>query len=159
MIPESAAALGGSPFFQEFLPRHLEKLLSLGSDVHFAKDQVIFPEGDESPVFYVIVSGRVALESGAAGENFRIQILYPGEELGWSSVLGRKKQFLARALEPVEALAFEVAALREACVGNPYFGCALLERLLSVVASRLEITRAQLRAVLGGRAPEPLSRE
>ncbi len=147
MIPADAAVLSDSPFFQEFQPRHLEKLLTLASKVHFSKDQVIFPEGDESPVFYVIVSGRVALETGAA-ERFRIQILYPGEELGWSSVLGRKKQFQARALEPVEALAFEVPALRDACASNPYFGSAFFERLLTVVAERLQITRAQLGSVL-----------
>jgi CRP-like cAMP-binding protein len=152
MISQAAAGLSGSPFFQEFLPRHLDKLLGLGSEVRFAKNEIIFPEGDESPVFYVIVSGRVALESGNEEPKYRIQILYPGEELGWSSVLGRKKQFQARALEPVEALAFEVPALREACASNPYFGAAFFERLLTVVAERLQITRAQLTAVLGGKS-------
>ena len=141
---DAVVTLESSPFFQQFLPKHLEKLLNLGSEVHFAKEQVIFPEGDETPVFYVIVSGRVALESHPGGREKRVQILYPGEELGWSSVLGRKKQFQARALEPVEALALEVADLRSACASNPYFGCAFLERLLTVVAERLEVTRAQL---------------
>jgi CRP/FNR family transcriptional regulator, cyclic AMP receptor protein len=154
MISDATAVLSGSPFFQEFLPRHLDKLLGLGSEIHFAKDQIIFPEGDESPIFYVIVSGRVALESGNESRSYRIQILYPGEELGWSSVLGRKKQFQARALEPVEALAFEVPALREACASNPYFGAAFFERLLTVVAERLQITRAQLTAVLAGQSGE-----
>jgi CRP-like cAMP-binding protein len=139
---------GSSPFFQQFLPKHLEKLLRLGSEVHFAKDQVVFPEGDETPVFYVIVSGRVALESHPGGREKRVQILYPGEELGWSSMLGRKKQFQARTLEPVSALALEVADLRSACASNPYFGCAFLERLLTVVAERLEVTRAQLAGAL-----------
>ncbi len=154
MISDAESALNGNPFFQEFQPRHMDKLLSLGTEVHFDKDQIIFPEGDETPVFYVIVSGRVALEAGAGAEKFRIQILYPSEELGWSSVLGRKKQFQARALEPVKALAFDVAALREACASNPYFGCAFFERLLTVVAERLQITRSQLMAVLSGRPAE-----
>jgi CRP-like cAMP-binding protein len=145
---DAAVTLGSSPFFQQFQPKHLEKLLRLGSEVRFAKEQIIFPEGDETPVFYVIVSGRVALESHPGGHEKRVQILYPGEELGWSSVLGRKKQFQARALEPVEALALEVADLRSACASNPYFGCAFLERLLTVVAERLEVTRAQLAGAL-----------
>jgi CRP-like cAMP-binding protein len=154
MTSDATAVLSGRPFFQEFLPRHLDKLLGLGSEVHFSKDQIIFPEGDESAVFYVILSGRVALESGPEGRNYRIQILYPGEELGWSSVLGRKKQFQARAMEPVEALAFEAPALREACANNPYFGAAFFERLLTAVAERLQITRAQLTAVLAGQSAE-----
>jgi CRP-like cAMP-binding protein len=141
---DAVVTLGSSPFFQQFLPKHLEKLLNLGAEVRFAKDQVVFPEGDETPVFYVIVSGRVALESHPGGREKRVQILYPGEELGWSSMLGRRKQFQARALEPVAALALEVADLRSACASNPYFGCAFLERLLTVVAERLEVTRAQL---------------
>ncbi len=154
MIADIEAVLSASPFFQEFQPRHLEKLLALGAEAVFSADQVIFPEGDESAVFYVIITGRVALECAAGGEKFRIQVLYPGEELGWSSVLGRKKQFQARALEPVRTLAFEVPALREACASNPYFGAAFFERLLTTVAERLDITRSQLGAVLAGRSSE-----
>lgn len=95
------------PFFDHFQPKHLEKLTALGSVVRFSKDQIIFHEEDDDTQFYVLLSGRVALEFGYAGRQVLIDTLHAGDELGWSAVLGQKKQFRARALESVEASAFE----------------------------------------------------
>jgi CRP-like cAMP-binding protein len=126
----------------------MEKLLTLGTEVHFAKDEIIFHEDDEAKLLYVILSGRVALDAVVAGRNVRIQVLYAGDDLGWSAVLSQKRQFQARALEPVGALAFEIATLRRACEANPYFGCAFFERMFTLVADRLQSTREQLAAAL-----------
>jgi CRP-like cAMP-binding protein len=93
---------------------------------------------------YVILSGRVALKVQSGGRRFLIRTLYSGDELGWSAMLNRARQFQARALEPVELLSFEASQLHEACASNPYFAKAFLERLLGVVAERLESTRLQL---------------
>ena len=85
---------------------------------------------------------------GFGGRQVRIDTLFGGDELGWSAVLQRKKQFQARALESVEALVFEVSRMHDAFEGNPYFGRAFLERLATVVAERLQNTRLQLAAAL-----------
>jgi CRP-like cAMP-binding protein len=131
-------------FFDHFQPKHIEKLTAMGSFVHFAKDEIIFQEEDDDTKFYVLLSGKVALELSHGGQRVLIDTLYPGDELGWSAVLEQKKQFRARALEPVEASAFEVHALRTAFDANPYFARAFLERLSGVVAERLQMTRRQL---------------
>jgi CRP-like cAMP-binding protein len=73
-----------------------------------------------------------------------LQTLYPREEFGWTAMLSRQRQLQARALEPVSALSFEVSQLREACRNNPYFGCAFMERLFTVVAEQLQSTRMRL---------------
>ena len=86
----------------------------------------------------------------------RIDALYGGDELGWSAVLQRKKQFQARALEAVQALVFEVSAMHDAFEGNPYFGRAFLERLATVVAERLQNTRLQLAAALAETQSPPV---
>jgi len=153
MTPDTTAALHGLPFFEDFRARHMDKLLTLGAEVQFAKEEIIFHEDDEARLFYVILSGRVALDAVVAGRSVRIQILYAGEDLGWSAVLNQKRQFQARALEPVRALSFEIATLRRACEANPYFGCAFFERMFTVVADRLQSTRAQLAAALAGSKP------
>jgi CRP-like cAMP-binding protein len=90
----------------------------------------------------------VALEANFGGRQVRIDTLFGGDELGWSAVLERQKQFQARALDSVEALVFEVSRMHDAFDGNPYFGRAFLERLLMVVAERLQNTRLQLAAAL-----------
>jgi CRP/FNR family transcriptional regulator, cyclic AMP receptor protein len=132
------------PFFDQFMPKHLELLTDLGSPVSFAKDEILFHEGDDDTQFYVLLSGMVALEFSSGGRQILIDTLHGGDELGWSAVLGNKKQFSARALEPVEATAFEVARLRGKFDANPYFARAFLERLSTVVAERLKNTRKQL---------------
>lgn len=148
MTPDTSASLHGLPFFEEFRARHMDKLLTLGTEVQFAKDEIIFHEDEEAKLFYVILSGRVALDAVVAGRNVRIQVLYAGEDLGWSAVLSQTRQFQARALEPVRALSFEIATLRRACEANPYFGCAFFERMFRMVADRLQSTREQLAAAL-----------
>jgi CRP-like cAMP-binding protein len=133
------------PFVLEFEPRHVEKLASLAHDVRFERGQVIFHEGDDCSEFYLIVNGLVSLELVAPGHTFRVQTLFAGDELGWSALLmGSGKQFQARALERVDALAFEGVDLLAACREDTAFGYALMSRLLAVVASRLQATRVQL---------------
>jgi hypothetical protein len=46
-------------------------------------------------------------------------------------------------------MAFEVSQLREACRNNPYFGCAFLERLLTMGVEQLQSTRLRLVQTLG----------
>ena len=133
------------PFVVEFEARHVERLAALAKDVRFDRNHVIFREGDECSEFYLVVNGLVALEIAAPGHTFRVQTLFAGDELGWSAVLmGSGKHFQARALERVEALAFEGADLLAACREDPAFGFALMQRLLGVVAERLQATRLQL---------------
>jgi CRP/FNR family cyclic AMP-dependent transcriptional regulator len=132
-------------FVEEFQPRHVEKLSTLAKEVRFTRDQVIFREGDECSEFYMIVSGLVALEIEAPDHTLRVQTLSAGDELGWSALLmGSGKHFQARALEPVEALAFEGAELLAACKEDTAFGFAFMQRLLAVVAGRLQATRLQV---------------
>jgi len=148
MTSNATAPLPGLSFFEEFRARHMDKLLTLGTEVQFAKDEVIFHENQEAKLFYIILSGRVALDATVAGRAVRIQVLYAGEDLGWSAVLSQARQFQASALEPVRAMAFEIATLRRACEANPYFGCAFFERMFTLVADRLQSTREQLAAAL-----------
>ena len=140
----------------EFKPQHIERLKALAREVGFAPDQVIFREGEEFADFYLIVSGRVGLEMLAGGRALRVQTLSAGDELGWSALLmGSGKHFQARALGPVEALAFDGGELLKACKDDPSFGYALMHRLLAVVAERLQATRLQVLdsySVIGKRA-------
>ena len=133
------------PFVDGFQEQDIEKLTALAREVHFERDQVIFHEGDDCPDFFLIVAGRVALEIEAPDHTLRVQTLSAGDELGWSAVLaGRRKHFQARALLPVDALAFDAAALLDACQEDKAFGYALMQRMLGVVSERLQATRLQV---------------
>ncbi|MCX8113731.1 MAG: cyclic nucleotide-binding domain-containing protein [Burkholderiaceae bacterium] len=133
------------PFVKEFGAPQIRKLAELAREVTFEPNQVIFREGDECSEFYLIVSGLVALEIAAPGHTFRIQTLSGGDEFGWSAMLmGRGKHFQARALDRVEALAFQGADLIKACQEDAAFGYAFMHRLLEIVSERLQATRLQL---------------
>jgi CRP-like cAMP-binding protein len=133
------------PFAAGLEAKHIETLARLAKEIRFERDQVIFREGDECSEFYLIVNGLIGLEIAAPGHTFRVQTLFAGDELGWSALLmGRGKHFQARTLDRVDALAFEGSELLAACHEDKEFGYALMERLLAVVAERLQATRLQL---------------
>lgn len=133
------------PFLQGFAPEHIDKLAAMASEVCFRKSELIFREGDESSFFYLLLSGKVALETNMPGRTLRIVTLGTGEELGWSSMTAHhSKQFQARSLEETRALAFDGVRLQHACDEDCRLGYTLMRAMLRVVAQRLQSTRLQL---------------
>ncbi len=140
-----ATILQDHPFTKGFWPDHLARLASMAAEVHFTPGEMIFQEGDHSSFLYILVSGNVALEVRAAGRPVRVATLYAGEVLGWSSITGDNgKQFQARALEPVHALAFDGVRLSHACEQDFAFGYFFMRGMLKVTSDRLHSVRAQL---------------
>ena len=140
------ADLSTHAFTQGFWPDHIARLRNMASEVTFRPGEMIFHEGDHSSFFYLVVTGKVALEVISPGRPVRVHTLYPGDLLGWSSVTGDgdSKQFQARALENVRALAFDGARLRHACEEDYAFGFHFMRAILSVMSERLHAIRTQL---------------
>ena len=143
--PQLKQVLERHPFSKHFRPPQVDRLAALARAVSFAPEQVIFHTGDDCDDFYLIVSGRVALEMPVAKRMLRIQTLGDGDEFGFSAlIMGRGMTFQARALQPVEALAFDGGRLLEACRADPELGFGLMRQLLLIVSERLDATRLQL---------------
>ena len=51
------AILSRYPFAEELRPSDIEKLRSMAYEVPFCKNEIIFHEGDECRVFYLLTSG------------------------------------------------------------------------------------------------------
>lgn len=140
-----AEVLREHPFVTGLKESYIHKLAEMALEVQFAKDQLIFRQGDESGLFYLVLSGKVALEATAPGRISRIQTVGETDALGWSVMLGPGgKNFQARALEAVRALAFDGARLRQLCEQDPGFGFQFTRKLLHVVSERLQAARMQL---------------
>lgn len=146
MTTELQAVLEAHPFVALFKAEHKALLAGLATQAHFEAGQVIFREGDDYSVFYLIGHGMVALELESPGQRtLRVQTLYEGDELDWSAVLPHAgKHFQARALTPVTALAFQGEQLLAAFNAQPDFGLAFMLKLMGVVSERLRATRVQL---------------
>ena len=113
---------------------------------HFHTNQQIFGEGEFANGFYVLETGKVALESVAGfGESIPIQIVGAGDLLGWSWMFPPYVwQFTARAIEPTTALFFYAAILREYCEKDHSLGCELLKRISAVMVTRLQAAHDQM---------------
>jgi CRP-like cAMP-binding protein len=140
------AILQSHPFTEGFWPDHIARLTAMASEVRFRSGESIFREGDHSSLFYLLISGNVALEVISPGRAVRVATLYAGEVLGWSSVTGTGggKQFQARSLEEVHALAFDGERLRHACEDDYAFGFWFMRAILKVMSDRMHAIRAQL---------------
>jgi CRP/FNR family cyclic AMP-dependent transcriptional regulator len=133
------------PFVADFPTQDRIRLAALAKRVTFAPDQVIFREGDDYSVFYLLGKGMVALELEVPGHVLRVQTLYAGDVFDWSALLPHAgKHFQARALDEVTALAFEGDQLLASLRADPQFGLAFMLRLMGVVSERLRNTRLQL---------------
>ena len=134
------------PFFKNLNPRYVHLLADCAFFERFGPGQDIFREGQEANRFYIIHKGRVALEtfvprSGAT----TVQTIDAGGALGWSWLYPPYQwQFSARAVEPVEAVAFGAASLREKAEENHDFGYDLLLRIGCVMLETLQGTRRKL---------------
>jgi CRP/FNR family cyclic AMP-dependent transcriptional regulator len=141
----SSEALRGIPFFENMDPCYVNQLVEMAREVGFEKDQVIFREGEAARQFYVVLTGKVALELTTSRGRSRVLTVEEGHEFGWSFLAPETgRHFRARALEPVRTLAFNGEALNKACEQDAPFGQLLTRRLLRDVAGRLETTIVRL---------------
>jgi CRP/FNR family transcriptional regulator, cyclic AMP receptor protein len=113
---------------------------------HFDADQVILREGEFANGFYLIETGKVALESKAGfGESILLQTIGAGDLLGWSWMFPPYVwQFTARAVEPTATLFFYAAILREYCEKDHSLGYELLKRISAVMVTRLRASHDQM---------------
>jgi CRP/FNR family transcriptional regulator, cyclic AMP receptor protein len=113
---------------------------------HFNIGKTILREGEFANGFYLIETGKVALESKAGfGESIAIQTIGAGDLLGWSWMFSPYVwQFTAGAVEPTTALFFYAAILREYCEKDHSLGYELLKRISAVMVTRLQAAHDQL---------------
>lgn len=138
-------ALTQHPFVQGFEPREIGQLAALARPVRFAKDEIVYREGEECDDFYLVVTGRVVLEITPPSGRFLFDTVEAGDEFGWTAVLGSHDRVLqARALQETEVLAFDAARLRELCESDPAFGYDLMRKLLAAAVERLQAVRLEV---------------
>ncbi|MHA3771464.1 Crp/Fnr family transcriptional regulator [Verrucomicrobiota bacterium sgz303538] len=144
------------PFLTGMCGEHLRVLAGFAMQTHFAAGTVIFREGDIANRFYLIQRGKVSLESRSNGSPpIPIQILGPGEVLGWSWLFPPYTwHFDAWAIENTDAIFFYGTRLREECETDKAFGYELMKRVSEIVIHRLQATRRKL---IAQRVCDPLS--
>jgi len=140
------AAISDHPFLKHLSPGHLQILIDSAMQVELKANETIFREGDPANRFYLIESGKVALETAARDHEPKlIQTIGAGDVLGWSWLFPPYYwHFDARALEPTKAIFFYGSRLREQCEEDHDLGYELMKRMAGIVIDRLQATRQRL---------------
>lgn len=142
-----AVTLAEQPFFKGLPVELLELLVQDAMPVEFKVGELIFNEGGVANRLYLILSGKVALESPTDMERepVIIETIGAGSMLGWSWLFPPYYwHFDARAVTPVKAIFFYGTRLREQCETNHELGYELMKRITGVVIQRLQATRRHL---------------
>lgn len=134
------------PFFAGLESYYTGLLAGCGANVRFQPGAYIFKEGEEANEFYLIRSGRVALELFAPQHKpIVVETLQDGDILGWSWLLPPYLwKFHAHAVQDTRAIALDGKCLRGKCEQNHDLGYEVLKRFAQIVERRLEATRLQL---------------
>ena len=137
------------PFLAGLNRTNLALLTDCAMAAHFIKGQTILREGELANRFYLIESGKIALESNAGvGDPVVIETIGAGDLLGWSWMFPPHSwHFTARAVEPTEAIFFYGTILREYCERDHSLGYELFKRMSAVMVKRLQAARDKMLAV------------
>ena len=146
------------PFLAGMNHTQLALLTDCAVATHFSANQTILREGEFANGFYLIETGKVALESGTGfGKSIAIQTIGAGDLLGWSWMFPPYVwQFTARAVEPTTALFFYAAILREYCEKDHSLGYELLKRISAVMVTRLQAAHDQILCLYSNRGSREL---
>lgn len=139
------------PFLSDMDESLIKTLTSCASNVVFQEGTQLFRQSEDAKLFFLIRSGRVALELQAGEKGaIRIQTVGPGEVLGWSWLISPYKwHFDAVAVEQVHAFSIDASCLRSKCETDNHFGYEMLRRFSTVLERRLDATRLQLLDMYG----------
>ncbi len=133
------------PFLNGMCAAHLRVLADAAKQTQFAAGQHIFHEGDHARHFYLIESGKVALQTRSAGHPVPISTLGAGEVLGWSWLFPPYCwHYDAWAEQDTCAVMFEALRLRDDCEADKALGYELMKRMAEVLVHRLQATRLKL---------------
>ena len=122
--------------------QHLRSLSEAALRASFAEGEWIFREGEPADRFYLIQEGSVFITSRMPGHSqIVIQTVGSGNALGWSWLFEPYRwHFDARVDDPIRALFFHAALLREQCEEDPKLGYELMKRVSRVAIRRLQAT-------------------
>jgi CRP/FNR family transcriptional regulator, cyclic AMP receptor protein len=134
------------PFAHGMKPEHLEVLVECATEVQLKTDQLLFHEGEPANQFYLVESGRVAIEAHEPADGSAlVQVIEAGDVVGWSWLFPPFSwHFQARALEPTRAIMLNGAHLLVTAERNPAFGYDLMKRVSKTVIHRLQAARKRI---------------
>ncbi len=138
--------LAAHPFYLDMKPEYLAELAACAQLKVFKANQKLATVDQSADAFYVIRSGRVAIELETPPRGrITLQTLSTGEVIGWSWLFPPYRwEFDVRAIDTVHTVALDGKCLRGKCNQNLEMGWDLMQRFSRIMAARIKATRLQI---------------
>jgi CRP-like cAMP-binding protein len=138
--------LRDSEFFAGFDEASLELVAPHARPELFQAGAYLLRDGASAETLYLLRHGTVAVELSAPPRGrLLIQTLHQGETVGWSWLVPPYHwNFDVRAVSLVRTLSVDARVLRELAERNHEFGYRLLQRLVPLMAGRINAARMQM---------------
>jgi hypothetical protein len=138
----TAESLPEHPLFHGMGKPNRHILAECSMHAAFEPGKLVVETGEPANCFYLIISGRIALETLGGNSPLRVQTLVGGDILGWSWLFPPYYwHFNAIAEEPTETVFFYGSRLLQECDRNHDFGYELFRRMSQILINRLQATR------------------
>jgi len=138
---EKVLLLKSAQIFGRVDVEDLAPMARVATEQHFAKDEIVFREGEIGDKLYVVIRGHVVIEKGG----HILAELGPGESFGEMSVLDEQpRNATVKVVEPTDALAVGSEALYE-----------ILQERVEIAEGIIRVLSQRLRAADAARRTEP----
>ena len=139
-----------SPIFKNMKEEHITLLQRLFERYSFRSGTVVVQQGAPADYLYLVISGKAqVLFKPYDGSAITISHVGKDDLFGWSAVVGSNNYTSSViAIDDLEAYRIRGNRLRALCEEDPEAGKEILERLATVVSSRLKNAHEQVKAIL-----------
>lgn len=142
---ELLALTARQPFFKGLEERLIKLLADSIMEMRFRPGDWIYQQGEVANRFYLILEGKVLIESEVKEKMLPIRILGPGDDLGWAWLFPPyHMHFGASAVEPTRTIFIYGTRLREKCEANHELGYQLMKRVAEEMVRNLTATQQRL---------------
>jgi len=136
--------------FKDLEEIEVKKLLQFAKVKQYARDEVIFEQGDPGSGLFLILRGVVEIYIEPGGNRVSLAKLKAGEFMGEMSLFGNGNQTRtasALSFEPVTAVMISTVDFRKLQTSGPKILSKMLLRLLLSLSRRYDNLKSEFRAV------------
>jgi CRP/FNR family transcriptional regulator len=130
-VSETSDLLGSLPLFETLNKRELDELVAVAVPRSFQRGEVIFQEGSQGDVMYVIRKGRVLIKrEHAGGRTIALTEMGPGDLFGELAIFDKEaRSATAECIDVVNVVALTAGDVTRVLTRNPEIAVKLLQQL------------------------------
>jgi CRP-like cAMP-binding protein len=130
-VSDTSDLLGGLPLFESLNERELAELVAVAVPRTFQRGEVIFQEGSQGDVMYVIRSGRVLIKrEHTGGRTIALAEMGAGDLFGELAVFDKEvRSATVECIEPTKAVALTSGDVSRVLTRNPEIAVKVIQAL------------------------------